>query len=133
MRFWLADAERILKQDGLEKFLNIKIPQPNKSPPDAFKWMLTSRDIQGWLWKGLPKEITDRVVSRMYHIGFADELVYSLQHEVNIIGFNAAFYNCDAFLSLQISDYSSSTEYVAALRNGWAAVAQPSSLLSWSL
>jgi reverse transcriptase-like protein len=64
------------------------------------------------------------VESRNFRCDFADEYIEALKQALDATGYNAARYDCTNFLQLERSQFTTASDFVRALRDAYAKLAQ---------
>lgn len=123
---WLQSIELILTDKGLENLIDITVPRPPHSHPDALKWQTLSRQVQAWLQQSMAGQMVPHIMARKPRSELADEFLEDVKRAVVRFGIH---WDQEALLELvryKRSKCNSAKEYIASLtmmyRNLWVPV-----------
>ncbi|KAJ5591448.1 uncharacterized protein N7459_001817 [Penicillium hispanicum] len=72
---WLESVVQILKTQGLDKLIDIRIPRPFTKNPQLEHWLHLSKQIQQWLMKGISGKLRWKVYRQGKRLELADEFI----------------------------------------------------------
>lgn len=82
MEEWLHEVKLVLADRNLENLIDITVPRPPWSHPDALKWQTLSRQVQVWLREGITGRIVPHVMGRKPRSELADEFLEDIKKAV---------------------------------------------------
>lgn len=76
---WLEDINLILAERHLEHLLDITVPRPPWSHPDALKWQNISRQVRAWLEENITGRIVVHIAAEKPRSELADEYLEDIK------------------------------------------------------
>lgn len=83
MNKWLHAIKLILVEQHLEHLIDIAVPRPPYSHPDALKWQNLSRQVQAWLRESIEAPIEPHIMKRNPRFELADEFLEDVKKAVD--------------------------------------------------
>lgn len=116
---WVQSIELILADKGLENLIDITVPRPPHTHPDALKWQTLSRQVQAWLQQSMTGQMVPHIMARKPRSELADEFLDDVKKAVVRFGIH---WDQEALLELiryKRSKCNSAKEYIASLTMMW--------------
>lgn len=123
---WLQSIELVLADKGLENLIDITVPRPPHTHPDALKWQTLSRQVQAWLQESITGPMVPHIMARKPRCELADEFLEDIKKAAVRFGIH---WDQEALLELvrlPRSKFNSAKDYIGTLtmmyRNLWVPI-----------
>lgn len=112
---WLSDVTKFLKSKSLDSLLDIRIPRPELTSPNARKWQALSIQVRDWLSLQMSLQLYLRVENRGYRIQLADEFIVNARIAFQDSVMESVTKQVNPLLLSRRSDFKTALEYVQAI------------------
>jgi hypothetical protein len=119
---WIDQVDKVLRGYNLHHLNNKNIPWPKIRDPNGKKWHTLSLQVRSWLSNSIDHTVMQEINARGSDPYYADELFAEIKIHMKREGHGAIKTAMDTFLDLSRSQFSTSEEYIDALKLAYKAI-----------